>query len=105
NGQCVSYINMTTGRSAILGLDRCPAGYAAAPDAGDARHDAAGVESAAAPEPAKPAARPAAARAPAAQATSAPRPQAPGAAAGKKEAARPPEAATRPRRAEPGREH
>jgi cell division protein FtsQ len=104
NGQCVSYINMTTGRSAILGLDRCPAGYAAAPDAGDAVQDASGVEPAAAVEP-RPAARAANAQTRAAQSPAAPRAQAPKAAASKKDAARPPAAAVRPRRAEAGRDN
>jgi cell division septal protein FtsQ len=38
NGQCVSYINMTTGRNAIFGLAPCPEGVAAAsaPQADDA---------------------------------------------------------------------
>jgi cell division septal protein FtsQ len=100
NGQCVSYINMTTGRSAILGLDRCPAGYAAAPDAGDAPHEAAGSAPAAAPEP-RPAARAAAATA---QTPAPTRVQTPKTNAGKKDATRPPAAAVRPRRAEAGRE-
>ncbi|HEX8337848.1 MAG TPA: FtsQ-type POTRA domain-containing protein [Pyrinomonadaceae bacterium] len=103
NGQCVSYINMTTGRSAILGLDRCPAGYAA-PGAGDAPPAAPVVEPAAAAEP-KHAPRAAAAQPAAAPTPAAKRAQAPKAAASKQAAPRPPAAATRPRRAEAGREH
>lgn len=100
NGQCVTSINMTTGRSAIFGYERCPPGFASAPETGVAPHDVAGTEPAAAAEP-KPAARPAAAT----QAHAAPRAQAPKAAASKKDATKPPAAAVRPRRAEAGREN
>jgi cell division septal protein FtsQ len=98
NGRCVSYINMTTGRSAIFGFRTCAAD--AASDAA-APQDEPRADAHARPEP-TPAARPAAARvAPAAPAQS---PKA-GANAKRKEAARPPAAAVRPRRAEAGREH
>jgi hypothetical protein len=100
NGQCVSYINMTTGRSAILGLDRCPAGYAAAPEADDVPQAAPAAEPTAAAEP-RPTARAAAAQTPAAARTQSPRP---GASAKKQDASRTPAAAVRPRRAEAGRE-
>jgi hypothetical protein len=81
NGQCVSYINMTTGRSAILGLDRCPVGFNAAPNA-VAPQGASNVDAA-------------------------PHAQSPksGASVKKQDAPRPPAAAVRPRRAEAGREH
>ena len=36
NGQCVSYINMTTGRNAIFGLGPCPEGAAVPPAESDA---------------------------------------------------------------------
>jgi hypothetical protein len=100
NGQCVSYINMTTGRSAILGLDRCPAGFDAAPNSA-APQDSSNVEPAPRAEP-NPPAHKAAAQAPAAARAQSPRA---GASVKKQDAPRPPAAAVRPRRAEAGREH
>ena len=98
NGRCVSYINMTTGRSAIFGFRQCAAG-AAADDAGTPQ-DEPRADAPARPE-SSPTARPAA-RVPAAA-----RAQSPKAGAGVKrqESARPPAAAVRPRRAEAGREN
>jgi hypothetical protein len=100
NGQCVSYINMTTGRSAILGFERCPAGFDAAPHAADAPPDASSADPA-------PHTESSTAARPAAQALSAARAQSHKASVSvkKQDAPRPPAAAVRPRRAEPGREH
>jgi hypothetical protein len=97
NGQCVSYINMTTGRSAILGLDRCPAGFAAASEAAAAPQDSASVQPAAHAEPSTAARR-------AAQTPAAAREQPPKGVK-KQDAARPSTAAVRPRRAETKKEH
>jgi hypothetical protein len=101
NGQCVTSINMTTGRNAILGLDRCPAGFGAASDvAADATEDTSGVEPA-------PRAESSMVARPAAQAHTPARAQSPkpGASVKRQDAAHPPAAAVRPRRAEAGREH
>jgi hypothetical protein len=98
NGQCVSYINMTTGRSAILGLDRCPPGFSAAAEAIDAPRDSSSVEPAPHAE-SSPTARAAAAQAPPATRARAPKPN-----VKKPDAARPTAAAVRPRRAETQRE-
>lgn len=95
NGQCVSYINMTTGRSAILGFERCPAGFAAAPQDSSSADPAPHAES-------SPAARPAAAKSPSAARAQSPKTDV---SVKKQDAARPPAAAVRPRRAETGREH
>ncbi|MFL6256686.1 MAG: cell division protein FtsQ/DivIB [Pyrinomonadaceae bacterium] len=95
NGQCVSYINMTTGRSAILGFERCPAGFDAASQDSSNADPAPPTES-------SPAAHPAAAKSPVAS-----RAQSPKAGARVKQPAapRPPAAAVRPRRAEASPEH
>ncbi|HEX7315837.1 MAG TPA: FtsQ-type POTRA domain-containing protein [Pyrinomonadaceae bacterium] len=96
NGQCVTSINMTTGRNAILGLDRCPPGFVAASDAPEATQDAPSAAHAPRAEP-QPAARHAA-QAPA-------RAQSPKPATRRENAARPATSAVRPRRAETTREH
>jgi hypothetical protein len=97
NGQCVSYINMTTGRSAILGLDRCPTGFDAAPP-----QDASNVEPPPHAESSPPAHKAAAQSHMGARAQS---PKA-GASVKREDAARPSTAAAvRPRRVEAGREH
>jgi cell division septal protein FtsQ len=98
NGRCVSYINMTTGRSAIFGFRPCAAAEAALEDAA-APQDEPRADTHARPEPG-PAARTAAQAPPAARARS---PKA-GAGAKRQESARPPASAVRPRRAESGRE-
>jgi hypothetical protein len=100
NGQCVSYINMTTGRSAILGLDRCPAGYGATPDAAAAAQEPPSAEPAPRAESGRPSRH--AAQAPAAART---QPAKPEAGVKRRDAARPPTAAVRPRRAGANQEH
>ncbi|HEX8116237.1 MAG TPA: FtsQ-type POTRA domain-containing protein, partial [Pyrinomonadaceae bacterium] len=92
NGRCVSYINMTTGRSAIFGFKPCAA--AAAPDAADIPQQEPGQSAPAAHAAPARVAAPAAARTQPAKTN-----------AKKQDAARPPAAAVRPRRAEAGREH
>ncbi len=96
NGRCVSYINMTTGRSAIFGFRQCAAADAALEDASAPQDE---------PRPAAPA-RPEPRPAVAAKVSPAARVQSPKAGAGAKrqETARPPAAAVRPRRAAAGRE-
>jgi len=100
NGRCVSYINMTTGRSAIFGFRQCAAadaaleGASAAPDEPPADAHAR-TESSPAPRPAAAAQAPTAARAPSPKTE---------AGAKRQESARPSAAAVRPRRAEAGRE-
>jgi cell division septal protein FtsQ len=96
NGRCVSYINMTTGRSAIFGFRQCAAA-AGLGDAGASQEEPS-VDAPARPEsgaPARHAAAPPAARA-----------QSAGALKKKtQDAPRVPTAAVRPRRAEAGPEH
>lgn len=98
NGRCVSYINMTTGRSAIFGFRQCAAADATLEDASAAQDE----------PPADAHARPASSPAPrpAARMPSAPRAQSPkaGTSVKRQEPARPTAAAVRPRRAEAGRE-
>lgn len=99
NGRCVSYINMTTGRSAIFGFRQCAAADAALEDA-SAPPDEPRPDTHARPEPAT-AARPAIAT----PTTPKARAQAPKAGTKRQETARPPTAAAlRPRRAEARRE-
>ncbi len=99
NGRCVSYINMTTGRSAIFGFRQCAAADAALEDA-NAPQDEPRPDVHARPE--RTTARPAVA----AKVSPAARVQSPkaGANAKRQETARPPAAAVRPRRAAAGRE-
>jgi hypothetical protein len=101
NGQCVSYINMTTGRSAILGLDRCPAGFGAVADTAAAPQDSSSADPAPRAE-SSPAAHTAGAKAHAAPHAQSPRA---GASIKRQDAVSPSSAAVRPRRAEAGREH
>ena len=100
NGQCVTSVNMTTGRSAILTLDRCPAGSDSAQGAAAESQGTAPVVPASRAEPAT-TAHTAAAKAPTAA-----RAQSPAAAAAgvKKQDAPRPSTAVRPRRAAPDRE-
>jgi cell division protein FtsQ len=95
NGRCVSYINMTTGRSAIFGFRQCAAA-AASDDAGTPQDEPrAGAH-----------ARPESIPAPrAAAAPPAARAQLHGASKKTQDAARPAAPAVRPRRAEASREH
>lgn len=98
NGRCVSYINMTTGRSAIFGFRQCAAADATLEDASAAQAEP--PADAHARSASSPASRPAA------QVPSAPRAQSPkaGTSVKRQEPARPPAAAIRPRRAEAERE-
>lgn len=90
NGQCVSYINMTTGRNAIFGLSPCDAGRGQTEDAAEASQD--GPHESA---PARAAATPSAKESKKTTAT----PRQPARAEERKPAAQPPtSAATRPRR-------
>lgn len=98
NGRCVSYINMTTGRSAIFGFRQCGAADATVEDV-DASPEEPHADAPARHE-SSPAARPAAAKA----ATPAARAQSPKAVVKRQESARPTAATVRPRRAEAGRE-
>lgn len=101
NGQCVTYINMTTGHNVIFGRDRCPAGFAAASEdaaAAAAPQEASNTEPVPRAEPGKAARR-------AAQAPAAERAHLPKAGAKREEASRAPASAVRPRRVETSREH
>jgi len=96
NGQCVTSVNMTTGRSAILALDRCPAGYGAMPEATDAPQESSSAE-----PPARAESNTAAPRAAQASTPSRARPPK---GVKKQDASRPPASAVRPRRAETNQE-
>ena len=99
NGQCVTSVNMTTGRSAILALDRCPAGYGAPPEAADAPQDSSSAEPATHAESNATTRR--AAQSPTAARAQSPKP---GASVKKQDASRPSAAAVRPRRAQTNQE-
>jgi len=92
NGRCVSYINMTTGRSAIFGFKPCAAN--AIPEAADIPQEEAGQG-----------ATPAHAASTRSQGSAPARTQPPKAGAKRQDAARPSSAAVRPRRAEASQEH